>query len=246
MKKFSKMLALGLALAMTFGMTVSAAYSPGEIAAAEETAKKDAEAVKIPEDATIYVGDKESNLKPVIRPTSGGTYLDVTNHAVKEDTTKKIQDSVAATLSGDQELKGAPVVLGAVDVQIWNATPEELEAGVKIPLTIPGGVKAGTRYIFLHRNAMGVWETIVGSVDGDVVYVTLHSYSPIVIVAQEYKDKEKEPDKKPDQPSQPDNSGSSNTPVSPKTGEAMPVASILVVVCLAGAAVCAKRVRSIR
>ena len=40
-----------------------------------------------------------------------------------------------------------------------------------------------------------------------------------------------------------DNSNSSAAPESPKTGETLPVAGIMAVICLAAAAVCAKKVR---
>lgn len=104
-------------------------------------------------------------------------------------------------------------VLKAFDVTLPDG---DYSAGVQITFAVPG-IAAGQKIAVLHQKADGTWESLtVNHVGQDSVTATFTSFSPVAIVAYEG---------------------------SPKTGETLPVAGILAVICLAGAAVCAKKIR---
>ena len=96
------------------------------------------------------------------------------------------------------------------------------------------GLKANTPYLVLHQKHDGTWESFfrISNANGEIV-VTLSGCSTIAVVELAENT---------------GNGGSSDAaPVnnsasaSPKTGEALPVAGIAMLICLAGVVVCGKK-----
>lgn len=240
-KKLTSVLALSMAMALTFGMTVFAAESPST---ANTSASVTAETVAA--DLTAPDASVVDSLSQLADELSTGVTATVLGSAVKVKETKAVDVAVMNNVFSVADTiakKAVSVAAGktvattlkaAVDVVIEGTIPEE---GVTLTISVPGFVRdAAKSYIVLHLNEeTGVWETVDATVADGQITATFKSLSPIVLVEVEQK------------------AGStSNTAVistenspaeSPKTGEALPAAGILAVVCLASAAVCAKKVR---
>ncbi|MBQ4536490.1 MAG: hypothetical protein II994_02590 [Lachnospiraceae bacterium] len=216
MKKLSKMLALGLAMALTFGMTVSAAASPNPDASQESNAQADKVA-----DVTVSTG------------TATYTALDAADMADANE--------LVASIDADEEFEYATIV-GAVDVTLEGVSDEALAKGVTLTLNI-AAVKADKTYIALHYAASGL-EVLPVTVNQDgVALVTLNSTSPIVIVECELVKDGEDDDDDDDDEEEAAAEAVSGGAVSPKTGEALPVAGVMAVICLAGVAFCNKKAR---
>lgn len=131
----------------------------------------------------------------------------------------KVESVAKEVVAAAQEQAKAMVapnaaVLKAFDVPAPKGV--DVSKGVQITFAVPG-VAAGQKIAVLHQKADGTWESLpVNNVAQDSVTATFTSFSPVAIVAYEG---------------------------SPKTGEMLPAAGVLAVICLAGAAVCAKKVR---
>lgn len=197
MKKLSKMLALGLAMALTFGMTTFAAESPNPNASQEANAM--VESV-----AGVTTADGEEVTY---------TALDA------EDLTGAI-----SVLYDDEE-----IVFG-LDVKVTGA------ATIVISNSL---IKADADYVVLHEYAEGKWEELdyVVTKDGEM-QITSDDWSPVVIVEVVEADDDDDDDE--DREAEVAVDGGV---VSPKTGEALPVAGVMAVICLAGVAFCTKKVR---
>lgn len=224
MKRFSKILALGLAAVMTFGMTVSAEESV--------SADKMPDLMWVPADRGIMVGGENVAADVEVKVEAlGASAYEVAKESVKTEAAaiEKVLADAGVKAAADK----APVFLGAVDIDITGLTPEQWEKGVEIPLTVPGGVKSNMRYVVLHDGV-----AIPASVKVDVITVTVKHCSTFVIVGQEV---------------QPvgDNGGNdeyyNNRPYntdpskSPATGETLPMVTMMALICLAGAAVCRRK-----
>lgn len=239
-KKLTGVLALSMAMALTFGMTAFAAESPST---ANTAASVTTETVAA--DLTAPDGSVVESLTQLANELSNGVTATVSDSAVKVKETKAVDAAVLnnvfsvadtfakKTVSAAAGKTVATTLKAAVDVVVEGTIPEE---GVTLTISVPGFVRdAAKNYIVLHLNeTTGVWETIDAAVADGQITATFKSLSPIVLVEVEQK------------------AGSaSNTAAaaetspaeSPKTGETLPVAGILAVVCLAAAAVCAKKVR---
>lgn len=224
-KKLTSALALAMAMALTFGMTVCAAGSsatPG--VNADVTGKQVAADVADPADAT-----EKANLETQAADLAAGVT------ATNADGSAATVTALTAGELKDVRAKAGDIALAAVSansvISVVAGADVEAVAGV-ITINFPNFVReAGVKYMVLHLNeATNVWETVDAEiVDGKIV-VNLASTSPIVIV----KVAEKAPAA----------AGAATSPAeSPKTGETLPVAGIMAVICLAGAVVCAKKVR---
>lgn len=226
MKKLSSMLALGLALALTFGMTVCAADSPEASLAVEEAAEKAgfneekaaafAEGVSV---EAVTVGDK--TIVPTVTPVNPTT-LYAANEAAK------------TLFDGGKAVASVNISLGG-------------ESG-EVTLTIDMGAKveAGKKYVLLHWDG-DKWETIVPkSIVGGKVTATFSNLSPVILVEDNRKDGEQadwpEP-RHPENAAAAAATAAAGPATSPKTAETFPAAGVLAVFCLAGAAVCARRMR---
>ncbi len=242
MKKLSSMLALGLALALTLGMTVSAAESPTTEGAAPEM--KEGQIVEYTEKSealTQAVGE--------VTTTVGGQAVTLEKAPVAPETllqAEMIATNKAAEAAGALKLpEGKTVestkVVGSADITLPEGTaiPEE---GITLEIPI-SGITAGKTYVLLHLTG-GKWETIVpSSVANGKVTATFKSLSPIVasevIIAEVSEDSDDDSDDT-------NSSGApaaANPATSPKTAETLPVAGVMTLICLVGAAVCANKIR---
>lgn len=106
----------------------------------------------------------------------------------------------------------------AVVVKVFDVSlpAGDYSKGVQVTMNVPG-VVAGQSISVLHQKADGTWEILpVNKVGNGTVTATFTSFSPVAIV-----------------------SGAG----SPKTGSVLPMAGVMMIIFLAGAAVCAYRLR---
>lgn len=287
MKKVSKMFALGLALAMTFGITVNAAPSIStgtDVSDKVEVSGAGVSSAEIPSDAknievpAVDVSTMTDEQVANLSQNSSAKY-----EAVKEVGTTsdiKVPEGATVSVSATPASVGVMAVVDQVadkavqamklDVAA-NAKPD-VKAVLNIDLNVTGGTKADVfaantngikvtfnagivpaankKYLVLHQLASGAWETVPATIaqDGTVI-ATFSTLSPVAIVEVPLAEKAGI-----DTPATPDNKDDSNNDnnasagnngaaTSPKTGETLPVAGLMAVICLAGAVVCAKRVR---
>lgn len=244
MKKLSRMAALGLALALTFGMTVNA----------EESVKTEGTApVMKEEQVKEYTAKAEAQAAATtVEATVGGKAVEVTKTAVRPETLLQAEqlgaDKVVANAAslGVAIPEGAAVstaVVGSANISIPEGT--DISSGIKLGIEI-AGIKAGKTYVLLHLTKDGVWETIKPDsvVDGKVT-ATFKSLSPVVaseviiLVGEETEPEEWLEPRHPERAA----AAAANPATSPKTAETLPVAGVMALICLAGAAVCANKVR---
>lgn len=216
MKKLSKMLALGLAMALTFGMTVCAAESTGT---ATSSAESEAQYDKV-------TGAASESGKVELLVVSKESY----------DAAEKI---VADLVKGDDYESAS--IIAAADVKLSELTAAEISKGVSVTLNV-SAVKEGNNYVALHQKADGSWETLPVEVVADgVVKIKFTSLSPVVLVQVEKADVDDDDDDA--EKAVEETPAADGTVASPKTGETLPVAGVMAVICLTGAVVCAKKVR---
>lgn len=243
MKRFSKVLALGLALATVFGMSVSAAPSPTPW--------------QVPGTVTS-VGEMPKGW------TQGTITEEAYNNAVKAAESSKATAQIAAKMPG--------WTFDAV-MDVWNfgwynwvdedgktREPESGTVKVKLP-ALPD--RDNYTYVLMHFNTAN-WSEFdiypdlieIKPADWDNNYWTfkVDGGSPLLFVRL-IKTSVLDSGKTEDNggaaatapvadASAPAAGTNAGAVVSPKTGEAMPVATMMVLVCLAGVAVCAKKARS--
>ena len=245
MKKISKMLALGMAAALVFGMTVSAAGSPTtEDPVANETNKVIEDAGVQDAEGNVVSGLKvEATAIPetVYSEAFGTDYEEAVAKAEANDTVKAAIDK-AFTALGNGTVKD--VVSNIIDVSVVEGTIPE--SGLYVPVTASVN---GKGYVVAHWNG-AAWEVLTTKIENGAVYALFtRGFSPVCISVLTLTGEEAPtPSPTPGQPSDSNNnnnnsSNDSAAPASPKTGETLPVAGILAVICLAAAAVCAKKVR---
>lgn len=230
MKKVSGILAMGLALSLMLGMTAFAQTSPLP-GSGESNAYFDS------------VGDIDTKTEGV----------DIDWTPVDEGDIAKVESSVNNTvtaavnngklsLPGNLELDGSkPVnILGAVQAEV-NALPK---GGADLTFAV-SGVSSDKTYAFLHyfNGVGGDYEILVATVGNGTLTAHFKSLSPIFIIEIPVKAGDDDGDNG-------NNGDNGNAPAagtgaktSPKTGESIPVATVIAVIGLAGAAVCAKKVR---
>lgn len=243
MKRFSKMLALGLAAVLVFGMTAQAAGST-------DADNSEVEAGTLEENAsvsdTVEIDGEKVTAKFEKAPLSGSQLAQAKSDVASESVIKNIQEAIKKiTGSTTVEFVGEPKVAAAFDlVAPSNLTAEQLEKGVTVGFKVDA--KADTLYSVIHYLADGTYEILGASVSGNMIYVTFHSFSPVVIVEQEVKAGTTTPDNNNNNNNNnnnDDDDAAQNPATSPKTGEAAPVAAVMAVVLMAGAVICAKKVR---
>lgn len=229
MKRFTKMLALGMTLAMVFGMSVSAAPSP--------------KPWQVPGTVT-----------PVGDLPDGWTQGTITEEAYNN--AKAAAESSDTKAQIEEKMPGW--TFDAV-MDVWNFGwyKEDCKSGtvkVKMP-ALPN--RDNYTYVILHFPTSD-WTDIKGypevisfkPADWDNNYWTFEvaGGSPVIFVRL-IKTAVVNPTTggndapAAEAPAAP-GATTPGTVVSPKTGEAMPVATMMVLVCLAGVAVCAKKARS--
>lgn len=268
MKRFSKMLVLGLSAALVFGMTAQAdgSVSAGEAPATAEAAKNevtlggsttvvvDGQEVTVEIEApTVLEETKYEEVKAEVKTQAVVTKVqDKIKEAVKANLKEMVPDSLKEQSSGKTvELVGEPKVTAAFNLEAPKGlTQAQIEKGVQVPFTLKA-VKSNVIYSVIHYLAGGGYEVLPATVKGSTIYATFNSFSPVVIVEQEIKLVGEDTPASSDNNNSNNNSSNDNNSSSapqdaskaPKTGEALPVAAVMAVVLMAGAAFCAKKVR---
>lgn len=245
MKKLSKMAALGLALALTFGMTVNAEESPTTAGVAPE----------LKEEQVKEYTEKSKTLEAAVGNVTvsvGGQTVTLDKEPVAPETlyeAVQIAAGKAAEVTADLKLdvpEGKTVVtnvVGSADIK-WTG---EIPAG-GLELTIPiSGIEEGKKYILLHLTG-GKWETILPtSVANGKVTATFTSLSPVVasevMIVEVGEDEDDDDDDSDASGTTQAAAAAANPATSPKTAETLPVAGVMALIALAGAAVCADKIR---
>lgn len=219
MKKFSKLLAMSLATALVFGMTVSAAPSPvtsdGDIAVSVEGAA--------PEGAVIVA--KESSVAPANADA---------NKAIASDHSD--YEMVDIAWSGDlhfEDANGNTVAPNGIFAIKFNENGD-----------IPG-VVAGKYYVVLHWNG-STWVDVSGVQQGPVLYGVFSSLSPVAIVEVDKKaddDDDDDDDDNTTEAAPASAAAATGVAASPKTGETAPVAVLFAVASLGAAVACSRKAR---
>ncbi len=219
MKKFSKLLALSLATALVFGMTVSAAPSPitsdGDIAVEFDGAA--------PEGAKALVAVESSQA-----PTNSDA-----NKAIASENSD--YEIVNVAWSGDVhfvDANGNEVATNGTIIAYFNENGD-----------IPG-VVAGKYFVVLHWNG-SAWVPVSGVQQGPVLYGVFSSLSPVAIVEVDKKADDDDDDDNDTTTEAAPASAAAATGVaaSPKTGETAPVAVLFAVASLGAAVVCSRKAR---
>lgn len=135
-------------------------------------------------------------------------------------------DAVAADIAASAEAEVAKTE-GASVLAVMDVVPTGKYDGKGITLTFTvSGVKAGDNIQVLHFNGTE-WEVIEGATAGEgTVTARFTSLSPVAIVKL---------------PATSDSNKDENK--APATGSTAPVAAVLAMICLAGVAVCGKKVK---
>lgn len=241
MKKFSKMLALGMAAAMVFGMTVSAAGSKDTIDAVVDGVNTVIENAGV-QDSQGNVIENAPKVEATVLPetvyneTFGNNYDEALAKVDANDAVNAAIDAAFATLNNGSDKN---VYRDIIDVTVEGEIPA---GGLYVPV-LPSA--DGEAYVVAHWNGTA-WEVLQTKVENGAVYALFpQGFSPVYIsiltvTGEEVPDNNGGSD---NNDSNSDSNNSSAAPESPKTGETLPVAGILAVICLAAAAVCAKKVR---
>lgn len=224
MKKLTKILAAAMALSLVLGMTVNAASSTSSSNTDinNDVLADQAEKAAAESGATFVNASGEVlSVQPTITPVT----VAVVDKAA-EEATAQVKDAKSTK------------VVAALDVFVDLKEIGAEKATVK--LAVPA-VVAGKNYVVLHEKSAGVWEVITpDAIENGYITATFTSFSNVAIVEVEKKEA---PASKPSKPSSKPAAEPAAEDVSPKTGEAMPVAGLLAVICLAGVAVSAKKIR---
>lgn len=286
MKRLSSMLALGMALALTFGMTVCAAessttqnpdYKPTETEtkAAEDTIKELPTVTQDDVKATVTDSTgKQVQIKVEVKPIQAATVAELQSTNVTEKAVEslksdggeaKVTDTIAKAMAAagltdkvdsstqkvtDVKIEKKPVAAAVIEIP----ADVDISKGVQLEISLPGFTpKAGSTYVVMHLGKDG-WEIIAPDAiaDGKVTAtftnlspVTLNEVTftvvPITPVGEDVNgDSESWPE-----PRHPEQTGSApaSPATSPKTAETLPVAGVMALIALAGAAVCAGKIR---
>lgn len=167
---------------------------------------------------------------------SDGNTVSITVTTVKEGDVKVVSAAVNAIFQTAKNATSknldSTTLLGAVDVEKpadWDGKPID----VRLPVS---NVTAGGSYAVLHYTN-GAWEWLdAKKVEDGFITVTFKSFSPVIVVG--YTEKTDD-----DSNNSNDSNTTSNSLVSPKTGETFPIAGSIIVICLAGAFICARRIK---
>lgn len=243
MKKFTKMLALGMAAALVFGMTVSAAPSmgTGDVTVSDVVNEVIKDAGLQDKD-----GNTVENVEVKARELEEGDF----NETFGKNEDEALEKAISTPAVSNEINNVFSKVFPNVPVERQHVTHGIIEIGLGEGSSIPEGglfvpvwpeVKDAA-YVVAHWNG-GTWEVLETKVENGYVYALFKAgFSPVYISVLEVTGEEEPP--KTDTPNPPASTPSTpSTPASPKTGETLPVAGILAVICLAGVAVCAKKAR---
>ena len=234
MKKFSKIMALSMALALTLGMTVFADGS------SDPGAQMAQDAQKTTVSATDANGKIVEDVSVNVEKANGAATPANINAAVENADSALTVAIKNASKYGEIH---TPTLVTSIDINVTSASPlaDGTSFKVHVPCSFVRALQGGTKYVLMHLNN-GVWEAVDSLVVGDGYFeFTTTSFSNYALFLVD----EVVPTNGGDGGS--NNSGTTTTqapasaPVSPKTGESVPVAGFAALILLAGAAVCAKK-----
>ena len=254
MKKFSKMLALGLAAAMVFGMTVNAAGSPTPDQKEEMNNAANG----------VYGGFTAEG--PVT--TAPIEDYEVFTGAVDAATSKERDTEILDVLGMTSE---TATVAGIEMVQTFELNKPENWSGKPVTVTLQFDrnlIDFTSKYVLVHITENGAVEVLPVTVSafGEVT-ATFTSFSPVVLAKvtlagpkgpqgdkgdqgeqgpQGDKGDQGEQGPQGDKGDKGDTgatASAANPATAPKTGETAPVAGIMALILMAGAVICAGKVR---
>ena len=239
MKKFSKIVALSMALALTFGMTVCAEVSPGTMNKWEDKAA----------DTSATTSDGQEVKMTATEAIGGEEAVNAVSNAVADlsnSLTQQIVQAASITKASDVSL-----------VFVLDIKPTASISGA-ITVTIPFQVAqpaANQKYVLMHYTATG-WVPVEGAsvnAEGSITFTSssFSNYALFLVTEDTSSDNNNNNGSgNSNSNSNSNNNGGTTTtqapasePVSPKTGESVPVAGFAALILLAGAAVCAKKVQ---
>lgn len=233
MKKFSKIMALSMALALTLGMTVFADGSsdPGAIMAQD--------AQKTTVSATDAKGNPVSVNVEVKEATGAATPANIS--AAVENAGNALTVAIKnASKFGEIH---TPDLVTTIDIDVTQAgspLADGTSVKVHVPCSFVKALQGGTKYVLMHLNN-GVWEAVDSLVVGDGYFeFTTTSFSNYALFLVDEVVPTNGGDGGQGSTSA-DTPAPASEPVSPKTGESVPVAGFAALILLAGAAVCAKK-----
>ena len=148
--------------------------------------------------------------------------LGVTLNDAKEDALAELPTNAASA-----------EIVGVAEVSYTGTIPAE---GVAITLNVTG-ISAGDNVYVIHYTGATTYEKLAATAGNGTVTATFTSLSPVAVVKYTVATTPA-PAPQPQAPSY----NYDDEPVSPKTG-VLPVAAIAAGICLAGAAVCGKKVK---
>ena len=170
---------------------------------------------------TVFASPSKGSEAPKVEAeTSAGVKAEIgeVNASVKTEAETKAAEAAKAV---DADAKAT--VLTVVDISLPEGTVIDPEKGVDITIKAEG-VKAGDNIILLHQKADGTWETITpSSVKDGVIVANFKSLSPVAIVKVEAP-------------------ATTADGTAPKAG-VVTVLPFAALVCAAGAAGCARKVK---
>lgn len=218
MKKFSKFLALSLACALTFSMTVLADESP------DADGKNWAQAAV----NTTAVNDSGETVEVAVSAPAKTTVSTVKDDIKQADSklTAAVKAKAGFSKIADPEL-----------IFVLDITPA---AKGTITVTIPfDGIKpagTGEKYVLMHQNG-DTWEPVsdVKVGDGTITFTSSSFSNYALFLVKDASDAGSKGS------SSHSTSQTDAEPTSPKTGEGVPVAGLAALILLAGAALCAKK-----
>lgn len=253
--KFASLAALGMALTLAFGMTVSAAPSTDTTNsglnqdALDEAAEKTEVANPV-----VTVNGKTVEVVLEAKPVTVEQQQAAEEKIASQATVAEIETKVTNTLKAEGAVKSDSTVTVEVKKVLpgikldkpANLTVQEI-AEVGVPVKISNAqITTGNTYMVLHTKDDGTTELLgpVKAVDGSVsvVFYSFSTATPVEVNVIEVEAKDEDEDEEEDNAGQSvPPATQSGAPASPKTGEALPAAGLMAFVCLAGAVICAKK-----
>lgn len=251
-RKFAGIAALGMALTLAFGMTVSAAPSVTTGGSTQtDLDKVFEENIQVPDKPVVELpGGEKVNVTLNVEPVEVEKQS-VVEDAVKDDSAKSSITEVVKKANPDSNVEVQVVkALVGVKVSVPADTSEEvLKAGVPVSISHTE-ITNGKTYMVAHVDDNGNIKEYLGPVtaaNGSIT-VLFHSFSSAIPVEVDVKLVPVSDDQDDDEDEEPAEAAPSTTtsgkPASPKTGEVLPIAGFMAVICLAGVVVSVKKARN--
>lgn len=210
--------------------------APTEVKATVSTAVE----TKAPEEYVAAIAGTAATVNGVaVTPTIAPVSAEMVE-ATKAQLVEKLKDVTALSAAigtstfADAMKDTTKAVVPEIKTVVDVTAPAGVTVSEKTPITLTfavAGIDEYSSVFFLHYNTTtGVWETIKGSCGNGFVTGTFTSLSPIAIVQMSADTEAVEV-------------VDANKVTSPKTASELPVFPVIAVICVAGIAICAKKVK---